>query len=295
MNDLPATDFLQATRPWQSDAGRGPTLRGRRVDSGRPLIHFLHGNGFCGGVYWPFLRGLLADHALFCQDLEGHGASDAPAHYAGTAAIIERVPQVIDEQCAGAAPMIGLGHSFGGAVTLAVAAQRPDLFRALVLLDPILIPTPSWLGIKLAGALGRNPMANGARRRRDRWASHAEVLDKLRGRGIYKGWREDALHSFVDHATRDDTDGRVLCCPRELEASIFENPVYPWRLIRRVQCPVLFLYGEASYPFLPKAARLAARLNPQISVHSLPGGHCFMQEDPERAADSVREFLEKRS
>lgn len=291
MNDLPATDFLQATTPWQSDAGDGPTLRGRRRDNGRPLIHFLHGNGFCGGVYWPFLRTLASDHALFCQDLEGHGASDAPRRYSGTRAIIERVPQVIDEQCAGAMPMIGLGHSFGAAVTLAVAARRPELFRTLVLLDPILIPTPSWLGLKLANRLGRNAIANAARRRRDRWASRDEVLGRLRGRGIYAGWREDALASFVDHATRDDGGGRVLCCPREIEAAIFENPVYPWRLIRQVRCPVLFVHGESSYPFLPPAARRAARLNPNITVRTIPGGHCFMQEDPDRAAAVVREFL----
>src|SRR5690606_33008556 len=104
-------------------------------------------------------------------------------------------------------------------------------------------------------------------------------------------WREDALESFVDHATRDEGGARVLCCPRELEAAIFENPVYPWRLIRRVQCPVLFLYGESSYPFLPPAARRAARLNSRITVRSLPGGHCFMQEDPERAVTAVRAFL----
>ncbi|MES0872645.1 alpha/beta fold hydrolase [Sinimarinibacterium thermocellulolyticum] len=291
MNTPPAADFLQATTAWQSNAGAGPTLRGRRLDNGRALIHFLHGNGFCGGVYWPFLRHLTGDYDLFCHDLEGHGASDAPARYSGTAAIIKRVPQIIDEQCAQAAWMIGVGHSFGAAVTLAVAARRPDLFRVLVLLDPILLPTPSWLGVKLASRLGRNPMANAARRRRERWASRDEALARLRGRGIYAGWCEEALASFVDHATRDDGDGRVLCCPRELEAAIFENPVYPWRLIRRVRCPVLFLYGESSYPFLPRAARLAARLNRNLTVCAVPGGHCFMQEDPERAATALRRYL----
>ncbi len=302
MNDFPAAAFLQATTPWQSNAGEGPTLRGRRSASGapntdRPLIHFLHGNGFCGGIYWPFLRGLLGEHALFCHDIEGHGASDAPTAYSGTANIIRRVPQVIDEQCAGAAPMIGMGHSFGAAVTLAVAAQRPDLFRTLVLLDPILIPTPAWLGIKLAGLLGRNPMANAARRRRNQWSSRDEVLTRLRGRGIYQGWREDALESFVEHATCADSNGngngngRTLCCPRDLEASIFENPVYPWRLIRRVRCPVLFVYGASSYPFLSTSARLARRLNPRVEIRRLPGGHCFMQEDPDRSAAAVRDFL----
>lgn len=285
--------YLHATVPWQSTAGGGPALRGRRAGHREPLLHFLHGNGFCGGVYWPFLRGLLPDYGLFCHDLEGHGDSQAPTRYSGTAAIIERVPRIIAEQCAGTERLIGIGHSFGAAVTLAAAARNPGLFKILVLLDPILLPTRAWLGLRLLSALHRNPMSQAARRRLDRWATRAEVIERLRGRGIYRGWREDALACFADHATRDAADGRVLCCPRELEASIFDNPVYPWQLLSRVECPILFVHGASSYPFFPASARKAARLNPRVEVRTLPGGHCFMQEDPETAAALVREFLSR--
>lgn len=293
MDDVSTLGYLQATTAWQSTAGGGPLLRGRRTADREPLLHFLHGNGFCGGVYWPFLRALLPDYGLFCHDLEGHGDSEAPPRYSGTAAIIERVPQVIAEQCAGTRQLIGIGHSFGAAVTLAAAARNPGLFKVLVLLDPILLPTRAWLGLKLMSALDRNPMSQAARRRRDRWASRAEAIERLRGRGIYRGWREDALACFVDHATRDAADGRVLCCPRELEASIFDNPVYPWRLLPRVECPILFVHGASSYPFFPSSACKAARLNPRVEARTLPGGHCFMQEDPETAAALVREFLSR--
>lgn len=293
MDDVSTLGYLQATAAWQSTAGGGPLLRGRRTVDREPLLHFLHGNGFCGGVYWPFLRALLPDYGLFCHDLEGHGDSEAPPQYSGTAAIIERVPQVIAEQCAGSGQLIGIGHSFGAAVTVAAAAHNPALFEVLVLLDPILLPTRDWLALKLMTALHRNPMAQAARRRRDRWASRADVVERLRGRGIYRGWRDDALECFADHATRDADGGRVLCCPREIEAAIFENPVYPWRLLPRVRCPVLFVHGESSYPFFPAAAARAARLNPRIEVQTLPGGHCFMQEDPQTAAAVVRGFLRR--
>lgn len=288
-----ALDYLHHTRAWTSSVGEGPSLRGRRAESGGPLLHFLHGNGFCGGVYWPFLSRFLPDYALFCHDFEGHGHSDAPQRFSGPRALIQRIPQVMAEQgLTPERPLIGIGHSYGAALTLRVAAENPGLFRALVMLDPIAMPTSAWLGVKLAAALRRNPIAQAARRRRDRWASRAEVLERLSGRGIYAGWTELALHCFVEHATRDDEDGtRVLCCPKSLEAEIFDQPIYPWRAFPTVQVPILYLYGTGSYSFIPWAARLAQRANPRVSVQTLDGGHCYMQQDPVAAADAVRAFL----
>jgi pimeloyl-ACP methyl ester carboxylesterase len=288
-----AEGFLDATTAWTSTAGAGPRLRGRRAEGSGPLLHFVHGNGFCGGVYWPFLRALRRDgYGLFCHDFEAHGASDAPARFSGPRRLIERIPQVMDDQELGDGPLIGVGHSYGAALTLRVAAAQPERFRALVLLDPITMPTSVWLGVKLVSALRRNGIAEGARRRRDRWTSRGEVLTRLRGRGIYKGWTDEALACFVDHATRDDTDGsRVLCCPKSIEAEIFEQPMYAWHAYPRIRVPTLFLYGRASYPFIPWAARKAQRANPRVEVRTTAGGHCFMQEDPDGAAAIVRDFL----
>lgn len=276
---------------WESKAGVGPTLRGRRSDGGQPLIHFLHGNGFCGGVYWPLLRHFLPQYGLLTHDIEGHGDSDNPPTFSGVEAIIGRIPKVMADQGLPGQSLIGMGHSFGGALTLRVAADNPGLFKALVLLDPIIMPPAYFIGVRIASALGRHPLANASLRRRDSWASRAEVADRLRGRGTYKGWTAEALHSFVEYATHDEGGKRVLSCPKKLEAQIFERPVWPWPAFRKAQLPILILRGEQSFGFFPRAEQLAQRANPQVVVKTLPGGHCFMQENPEATHKVVAEFL----
>ena len=97
--------------------------------------------------------------------------------------------------------------------------------------------------------------------------------------------------TVVDYATADVDGKRVLRCPPELEAEIYERPVYPWPSFRNVDLPILFLYGAGSYPFFPPAARLARRANAGVQVKTVPGHHCFMLEHPEPAHARVRQFL----
>jgi len=282
--------FLEQTRPWQSTAGGGPVLRGRRADGDGPTIHFLSGNGFCGGVYWQFLEHFRPHHALFLHDIEGHGASDAPERFSGVGALCRRIPQVIAEQGL-KGPLIGMGHSFGAALTLKVAADNPGLFKALVLLDPIVFPTPVWIGLKALSRFGLHPMTRAARRRRQAWPSRDDALAHLRGRGIYKGWTEEALECFVDHAM-EARDGRwVLRCPPELEGEIYEHPVYPWPSFRKARLPILFLHGAGSYDFFPMASKLAHAANPGVHVRTTPGHHCFMLEHPSQTHAAVAGFL----
>lgn len=301
----PPATAARPGRAWESRAGAGPVLRGRRVDApaGAATLHFLPGNGFCGGVYWPFLKRFLPERGLFLHDIEGHGDSDAPAHFSGVGAIARRIPEVIaDQGLRDGRPLIGIGHSFGAAMTLKVAADNPGLFKAIVLLDPIVFPDFVWLGVRALAALGMHPMVKAAQRRRREWASRQEALDRLRGRGIYKGWTEEALECFVDYATREPRQNhsgpgeggkRVLCCPPELEAEIYERPVYPWPSFKNVDVPVLFLHGAGSYDFFPLASRLARRRNPAVEVATVPGHHCFMLEDPVDAHAAVAAFLAK--
>ena len=286
-----ADDFRERTAGWESQAGDGPVLRGRRADGAGASIHFLPGNGFCGGVYWPFLKRFLPQRGLFLHDIEGHGASDAPAHFSGIGAVARRVPAVLAGHGPANRPLVGMGHSFGAALTLKIAADNPGLFKALVLLDPIVFPPPTWWAMRGLAALGLHPMVGPVLKRRREWPSRQQAIDHLRGRGIYKGWSDEALECFVEHATRDAGGKRVLCCPPELEAEIYERPVYPWPSFRKVRIPMLFLYGAGSYPFFPAAARLARRANPGIEVATVPGHHCFMLEDPADAHRAVVDFL----
>lgn len=292
----------ELTQGWESRAGGGPLLRGRHATApaGSATLHFMPGNGFCGGVYWPFLRRFLPGESagpgcgLFLHDIEGHGDSEAPAHFSGIGAVARRVPLVAREQgIDDGRALIGMGHSFGAALTLKIAADNPGMFRALVLLDPIMFTPPLWVGMRAMAALGQHPMVKGTLRRRREWPSREEAIARLRGRGIYQGWGDDALASFVDYATRDHQGRRVLCCPPALEAEIYARPVYPWPALRKVGLPILYLHGASSYPFFPASARYAHRCNAKVVVRTVAGQHCFMQEHAAEAQAVVSDFLKE--
>lgn len=285
--------YHATTEAWQSANEKPPVLRGRRLDRGRTMLHLLHGNGFCGGVYWPFLRPLVEHYDLFCHDIEGHGDSDSPAAYSGGSAVVRRIPDVITEQALPTDRLIGVGHSYGGALTLHAAANHPDLFRAIVLLDPILMPPLTWSAARIASLLGRNPLANGTLKRRTRWRSESDVMERLRGRGMFKGWTEESLACFAHFATHDEGSERVLSCPPRIEAAIFRAPLFAWRALLQVRCPVLFYYGRRSYPFVGQTAAVAPYLNRCIEIQRHDGGHCFMLEDPAGAASTVLAWLDQ--
>jgi pimeloyl-ACP methyl ester carboxylesterase len=103
----------------------------REPEAAAPVILLIHGSGVNARYWADQLRGLGAARVL-AIDLPGHGESDDTAiqsidHHADVAAgFIGAL---------GAAPVIAVGHSLGGAVALALAARRPAAVQGLVLLS----------------------------------------------------------------------------------------------------------------------------------------------------------------
>ena len=81
-------------------------------------------------------------HRCVAVDLRGHGESDAPEQEYTIEGFADDVAAVCDELGVKDAALVG--HSMGGAVVLALAVRRPDLTRAVAMLDPaILFPAES--------------------------------------------------------------------------------------------------------------------------------------------------------
>lgn len=134
----------------------------------------------------------------------------------------------------GAVPLFAVGHSFGGVLTTLLLAQAEQLFQRAVLLDPVLFSRGMAASMALVNLLrmGRFvPLARATLRRRRHWPRRAAALQSLQGRGAYRGWIDDALVAFVEHALRDSTDGGVeLKCHPETEACVFSSgPRGLWR------------------------------------------------------------------
>jgi pimeloyl-ACP methyl ester carboxylesterase len=108
---------------------------------GSPPMLFVHGIGnhthFAAQVDY-----FVHSHRVVAPDLPGFGQSDAPVREYGIGAFADDVAWLCDELELHE-PII-VGHSMAGAVALEVAAARPDLPSAIVLLDPIpIVPLPA--------------------------------------------------------------------------------------------------------------------------------------------------------
>ncbi|MEJ5865087.1 alpha/beta hydrolase [Pseudomonas farsensis] len=285
--------------PWSHDCAEGFTLRGwRTAASGRPLLHFLHGNGFCSLAYQPLLLRLSEHFDLWLSDVQGHGDSDHGGAFCGW----NRTAELALEAFAsgrgeyGDAPCVAAGHSFGGVITGLMLAREPQLFQRAVLLDPVLF-SRGMLGLLGAAAMvglqRRHALARKAATRRSHWPDRMAALASLQGRGIFKGWADTALHAYVEHAIGDCGEGVVLKCRPSREVDIFSSfPTRLWQHLGQITTPTLLLYGERTYPYVVHSAKRLAALNPHVSAQQVPGGHCFMQEDPAAAATEVLSFLQ---
>jgi len=284
--------------PWSHPTSAGFTLRGwHSAPSGRPLLHFLHGNGFCGRTYEPMLRHLAEHFDLWLCDAQGHGDSDHGGKFLGWNRNADLAVEALKAQgqAFNNVPWVAAGHSFGGVLTSLIVAEQPKLFRAAVLLDPVLFTPSMLLGASVAeltGVMRHTPLARQARARRDQWASRDEARANLTGRGTYKGWADEAMDAFLTHALADVPEGVQLKCRPSREAEIFGSmPDRLWSLLARVRTPVHVLHAEHTFPFVSESAARWAQLNDHVSTQQVPGGHCFMQERPADAAQWVADRL----
>lgn len=284
--------------PWTHDCAEHFTLRGwRSPASGKPLLHFLHGNGFCALAYQPMLELLATHFDLWLSDVQGHGDSDHGGTFVGWNRCAELALEAFTAGRGeyGEVPVFAVGHSFGGVLTALMLAREPGLFRGAVLLDPVVF-SRSMIGVmgvaSLFGMHRRHGLARKAATRRSFWPDRQTAHDSLQGRGTFKGWTEAALQAYVEHAIGDCGEGVVLKCRPSREVEIFSSfPKRLWASLARIETPTLVLYGEQTFPFVPQSLTRWARLNASVEPRKVAGGHCFMQEHPQATVTQIEQWV----
>ena len=111
-------------------------LFGEVTGTEAPKVVALHGWGRRGKDFASTLEGLDS----VALDLPGFGASPAPEHVIGAEGYADIVAPFLEEFDR---PPVLVGHSFGGRVSVCLAARRPELVAGLVLTGvPLLRSTP---------------------------------------------------------------------------------------------------------------------------------------------------------
>jgi len=285
--------------PWVHTGREGFALRGWHTPpTGKPLLHFIHGNGFCGRAYEPMLASLAQDFDLWLSDAQGHGDSDPGGRFVGWNRSAELAVEALTTQLPqfGEVPRYALGHSFGGVLTCLALADHPGLFERAVVLDPVILPPHVLMAAQMTmwtGLSSHTELARKARGRRRHWPDRQTARELLRGRGTYRNWSEDSLQAFIDHALRPSADGGVeLKCSPDREAEVFSSVANGlWSALNRIDIPLQVIRADHTFPFIEASTRQLISINPKVTELITVGGHCFMQENPNQAAQMVKRYL----
>lgn len=261
-----------------------------------PVIHFAHANGFPPGTYAPLATILAERYHVIALPSRPLWRDSQPESAPTWRPMADDLVRGLDELHLEG--IIGAGHSLGGVLTLWAAIKQPSLFRAVILIDPVLLP-PSWLWmVRVMRALGqreRLPLVRGARCRRRSWPSRQACFGHLRSKALFANWSDSALEAYVEAGTREiEGDQVALVYPPEWESHIFATlPTEIWRDVPHLPMPALVIRGEHSSTFLESAqARMAHRL-PRAQFLTLPGaGHLVPMERPEQTGAAIQAFLQ---
>ena len=111
-----------------NDVTIGYTDEGRGV----PLL-FVHGFPLSRGAWQKQADALRSSYRVIASDLRGFGESEAGTGTTTMTQYADDLHALLQQRATG--PVVLIGHSMGGYVTLAFARQYPEMVRGLVLVS----------------------------------------------------------------------------------------------------------------------------------------------------------------
>jgi pimeloyl-ACP methyl ester carboxylesterase len=237
-----------------------------RAGEGPPVL-LLHGWGNSARTLAPVMRALASSHSVWALDLPGFGLSLQPRETWG----IEQYAGFVRHAMArlGIERADLFGHSRGGAIAVAIAAETPELVNRLVLAGSAGIRTPRTLRFRLRGLTART--------------GRRVLGHRLVGRA---GQRLlSALYCRLGMS-----DYRDAGPMRAIFVKLVNQDVAP--LLPRVQAPALLLWGARDQETPLWMGRQMAQTIPhaELVVFANAGHHAFLDE-PAAFNQAVGRFL----
>jgi pimeloyl-ACP methyl ester carboxylesterase len=267
--------------------------------AGAPLILAVHG---LGGAAWNWLAVaplLASDCRMLAIDLAGHGLSPAAGRSTSVRANRHLLGRFIREVVQG--PVVLMGNSMGGLISLLQTAATPDLIEGLALVDPAL-PRPllsavdprvamQFAVVALPG-LGEAAIA----RRRRSQSIRDQVYDTLKMctvdiNRVPREVIDEGIHSIESRKPGEFGASDILVAGRSL-LRIMSRPAVLRRRFRSITTPVLLIHGDRDRLVSIKVARAISREFPDWRFEIATDiGHVPMLEAAPWTADVVISWL----
>jgi pimeloyl-ACP methyl ester carboxylesterase len=225
-----------------------------------PAAILLHSSAGSKGQWRSLTEILSGRRRVLAPDLRGYGESDArpgEPDLADEAAIVGALA------ARAGGPIDLVGHSYGGAVALRFALERPDLVRTLTLIEPVAfhLLRQDWAGRDwllaevqaIASAVARDRNGKGMSRFVDYW----------NGPGTWAGLSEEK---------RTDLARLARTVAENFAATVAE--AIPLETYRRIQVPVLLFRGANSPAPARRIVALLGSTLPNARIRTIEGaGH----------------------
>lgn len=268
--------------------------------SDRPTLVLVHGLGG-SHLNWDLLAPELTRHGrVLALDLPGFGMSRPtrrPATVRSNVAVLARFVREI-----AGPPVVLVGNSMGGLVSVLLTSREPHLVRGLVLLDPALpalsrvLRSPANAALLLLHALpgvGERLRRN----RRRRIGARATVHETLRLCGVdVAALPEGLVERYVALVEQQSDiagiDRAFLSASRSLAWTLVRTKRFR-AAMSSIPGPVLLVHGDQDRLVPVTAARATARDHPAWRYAELPGvGHLPQLQAPHELVALTLEWLE---
>jgi pimeloyl-ACP methyl ester carboxylesterase len=271
--------------------------------SGRVML-LVHGLGG-SHLNWMSVAPRLAEHHhVLAIDLPGFGRSPLAGRRSTIAANVDVVTRSIAHLSDG--PIVLIGNSMGGLLSLGAAALQPALLHGLVLVDPA-VPAP---GSALVPHLDRVSRTFVATAFMPRWGAQ-RISRAVAALGPESLVRETLRLCSADPSRIEQTvvDAHIALEAERLAESSWHESFYAatrslvralalkkhvLRWIQSVVAPTLLMEGDRDRLVPVASARYVASLRPDWEYHEFAGaGHVPMLEVPGEFIEVAEDWLER--
>ena len=250
------------------------------------IIQFSHANGFPSKTYTKLFDNLREYKISAINNL---GENTKVSHinwYSLSDEILESVDKIGE-------PVIGIGHSLGGVLTLLAAAKKPELFHSVILLDPPLFSLQKRFLINIFRYLNIEDWvtpAGKSKYRRDHFQSKLQAKSFFQANKLFKKFHPDVLNDYVTHGLINGINDVELTISVEKELAIFRKiPTSLPKGVFKVKC---ILVHAAKNPIIWKSdLRWINKNFIDLKVIPFPGSHLFPLENPESTALMIKRCL----
>lgn len=239
-----------------------------------PPVLLLHGLAGYAGEWTETVSWLKETHRPVAFDARGHGLSERLPADVSRAAHLSDAVQVIERL--GLALCVVVGQSLGGVTALLLAARRPDLVRALVLIEAGPAAGPRTAADALGDALSSWPVPFDSRDAAVRFFGGPSLAAESWAGGLEQ--RDDGLWPRFD----------IGVMTRTLADA---NSRSYWSEWEQVACPALIVRGEHGTLSRAEMLDMIAR-NPRASaVEIAAAGHDVHLDSPAEWQSALKKFL----